>query len=70
MTGWRLPTEFDLNGLYASGAMNGQGWLLNKTWSFTSAGAADSGGHTAVNLSTGVSSAEAKDNGANVTCVH
>jgi hypothetical protein len=69
LTGWRLPTEFDLTGLYSSGAMNGQGWLLDKTWSLTSAGAADSGGHAAVNLSTGVSSGESKDNGANVTCV-
>jgi hypothetical protein len=42
-TGWRLPTEVEMigplypikGGLYGSGAMNGQGWTLGKTWSST-----------------------------------
>jgi tetratricopeptide (TPR) repeat protein len=34
-TGWRLPTKDELSALYASGAMNGQGWALNGTWSST-----------------------------------
>ena len=32
-TGWRLPTQTELSALYASGAMKGQGWTLNYTWS-------------------------------------
>ena len=36
-TGWRLPTEDELNALYYSVAMKGQGWTLDNTWSSTSA---------------------------------
>jgi len=36
-TGWRLPTQGELLALYASGAMNGQGWTLSDTWSSTPA---------------------------------
>ncbi|MDB5949632.1 MAG: hypothetical protein JWR65_1487, partial [Massilia sp.] len=32
LTGWRLPTEFDLSTLFASGSMSGQGWSLQRTW--------------------------------------
>lgn len=35
--GWRLPTQAELLALYASGAMNGQGWTLGNTWSSTPA---------------------------------
>lgn len=31
-TGWRLPNKAELVALYASGAMNGQGWSLDLTW--------------------------------------
>ena len=34
-TGWRLPTDTELSALYASGAMNGQGWTVSSTWSST-----------------------------------
>jgi len=34
-TGWRLPTQPELSSLYASGAMNGQGWSLFNVWSST-----------------------------------
>lgn len=34
-TGWRMPTQPELSGLYSSGAMNGQGWTLSNTWSST-----------------------------------
>lgn len=34
-TGWRLPTKDELSALYASGAMKGQGWVLDYTWSST-----------------------------------
>ena len=37
-TGWRLPTQPELSSLYSSGAMNGQGWALDLTWSSTADG--------------------------------
>ena len=49
-TGWRLPTQTELSGLYSSGAMNGQGWALNGTWSSTANG---SGDHSFVSLNYG-----------------
>jgi hypothetical protein len=51
LTGWKLPTQFDLTELYASGAMNGQGWTLGLTWSSTGDDALHM--HTPVNLSNG-----------------
>ena len=38
-TGWRLPTAAELSALYASGAINGQGWTLGGAWSSTPHGA-------------------------------
>lgn len=38
-TGWRLPTVDELSSLYNSGALAGQGWTLNGTWSSTPDGA-------------------------------
>jgi len=32
-TGWRLPTKDELQALYDSGTMKGQGWTLGSTWS-------------------------------------
>jgi hypothetical protein len=69
LTGWRLPTEFELTELYASGLMNGQGWTLNKTWSANLSGSADAGTRLAVNLVTGASAADSTANMAYVTCV-
>jgi hypothetical protein len=40
--GWRMPTKGELLALYASGAMNNQGWRLIYAWSPTPHGA---GGH-------------------------
>lgn len=77
MTGWRLPTQFDLTELYASGAMNGQGWTLGQTWASTGG----DGAHATVNLMTGMVGAPVAPNsplmqllipdgtGAYVTCV-
>lgn len=48
-TGWRLPSKTNLSGLYASGAMNGQGWTLGRTWSSTVNGP----DHDYVNLNDG-----------------
>ncbi|MET0855842.1 MAG: hypothetical protein ABWY27_03750, partial [Telluria sp.] len=69
VAGWRLPTEFELKEMFASGLMNGQGWNLNKTWSATVTGAADAGTRLAVNLATGASAADSTANTAYVTCV-
>jgi hypothetical protein len=69
LTGWRLPTEFELTELFASGLMNGQGWTLNKTWSSNLSGSADAGTRLAVNLVTGASAADSTANMAYVTCV-
>lgn len=66
-TGWRAPTEFDLNELYASGAMAGQGWTLSKTWSST-AGAAASTRKT-VRLDTGAAADEAETGSAYIACI-
>jgi len=82
LTGWRLPNEFELSDLYASGMMNGQGWTLGKTWSSTAASisvnpvstssttpSVVASYHFAVNLTNGVSSSEQNENGAYVACV-
>ena len=67
-TGWRLPTQTELSSLYRSGALAGQGWAGNGTWSSTpyrvgSHYALDfSGGSNVVGLSDGA-------NHINVTCV-
>jgi len=50
VTGWRQPTQTELSALYASGAMNGQGWTLTVTWSSTPHGV---GSHENVSLSNG-----------------
>lgn len=67
-TGWRLPTEFELTGLYSSGAMNRQGWTINKTWSST-VGGAESTTRLTVNLATGMSAADSTANTGYLTCV-
>lgn len=52
LTGWRLPTQFELKSLYSSGAAAGQpGWTLDYTWSSASVGA---GFHYDVSLNIGV----------------
>lgn len=67
-TGWHLPTEIDLATLFASGAMNAQGWTLGRTWSSTG-GSGVVASHVAVSLVTGVSNDQANENSAYVTCV-
>ncbi len=70
-SGWRLPTELELIDLYASGAMNNQGWALSRTWSSTEVavteGAATSS--KAVRLNNGDVSEELKTASAYVACV-
>lgn len=67
VTGWRLPTEFELTEMFASGLLSGQGWTLNKTWSSTVG--ATAGTQLAVNLSNGGSATDSTANMAYVTCV-
>lgn len=66
-TGWKLPMPLQLTELQASGAMNGKGWNLGKTWSSALGAAASS--HSAVNLANGVAGDESDASGAYVTCV-
>jgi Tfp pilus assembly major pilin PilA len=70
LTGWRLPTEFDLSTLFASGSMSGQGWSLQRTWTSTS-GSGVVASHVVVNLgsASGDKNDQANDNSANVACV-
>jgi hypothetical protein len=71
VTGWRLPTEFDLTELYASGAISGHGWALGQTWSSSKSFNDQFAGliHQAVNLATGTSGPQPNGSGAYVTCV-
>jgi hypothetical protein len=64
VSGWRLPTQFDLTELYQSGAMNGQGWTLGAIWSSTGL----IGEHTTVNLLNGNVVTVSDGTGAYVTC--
>ncbi len=66
-SGWRLPTDTELSALFTSGAMTGQGWALNNTWSSTPISA---GFHYLVNLIIGIVSAGVDTNTVYVTCVH
>lgn len=65
--GWRLPTQFELTALGASGQLAGKGWTLAETWT-ASAGAAEKQ-HVAVNLSSNVTMSVADADKAYVTCV-
>ena len=67
-TGWRLPTQLELSNLYNSGAMNGQGWVLNPTWSSTPYPHVV-GTHYGVYLNNGVIDWFSDANGNSVTCV-
>ncbi len=66
-TGWRLPTVAELSALYASGAMNGQGWTLSYTWSSMPNG---SGIHYYVGLDNGGVYSSYDTNSYYVSCVH
>jgi hypothetical protein len=68
LTGWRLPTEFDLSRLFDSGAMNVPGWTLERTWTSTS-GTGVVVSHFVVNLASRIATEQANDNSAYVTCV-
>jgi len=65
--GWRAPTEAELSELRASGAMNGHGWTLGRTWSSTLGTLAAQ--RRVVRLDDGVVTDEAESNSAYVACV-
>jgi hypothetical protein len=69
LSGWRLPTEFELTQMFASGSMNGQGWTLDNTWSSTVPASGTASTRLAVNLASGVSAADSTANTGYVTCV-
>jgi formylglycine-generating enzyme required for sulfatase activity len=64
--GWRLPTKNELKSLYLSGAMIGQGWTLNNTWSST---LDSSGYHFYVYLDNGKVFPTFNSDSSYVTCV-
>jgi hypothetical protein len=68
-TGWRLPTEAELLGLYASGAIAGHNWTLGNTWSSSMGSDGQVAGHVAVNLVTGMSAERGDTLGSYVSCV-
>jgi hypothetical protein len=65
-TGWRMPTSAELSALKTSGAMNGQGWTLDWTWSSTANGG---GKHFFVGLNDGVVLGTSDLDSLAVTCV-
>jgi hypothetical protein len=67
-TGWRLPTQFDLTELYASGAITGYGWTMGQTWSSTGFGAPINEYFT-VNLANGAVQQTRSSAGSYVTCI-
>lgn len=72
LSGWRLPTSFELSELYTSGVMNSQGWILSATWSSTVAPADTTtlARRKTVRLDNGVVSDDVEtDSGAYVACV-
>jgi hypothetical protein len=65
--GWRLPTTVELSALFTSGAMNGQGWILDGTWSSIPGGGAFI--HQSVNLIDGSANWFGDAGNGRVTCV-
>ncbi|MET0981906.1 MAG: hypothetical protein ABWY02_07390 [Telluria sp.] len=65
--GWRLPTQFELTTLAASGELAGKGWAMLDTWTSDAGAAAKQ--HFTVNLSTRATMSLADENKAYVTCV-
>jgi len=66
-SGWRMPTRLELSALYASGAMNGQGWVLQGTWSATQYSV---GYHYFIDLNYGTDTWMPDAASISVACVH
>ena len=65
--GWRLPTQFELTTLAASGELAGKGWTMLDTWTSDAGAAAKQ--RLTVNLSTRATMSLAEESKAYVTCV-
>jgi hypothetical protein len=68
VSGWHQPTADELAALHKSGAIDGHGWSVGPTWSST-AGAASSANHVAVDLASGVGAERGNATSAYVSCV-
>jgi hypothetical protein len=68
-TGWRQPTEAELKGLQASGAIAGHGWAVGYTWSGDMGTTSSTASHVAVDLASGASIERPDAAGAYVSCV-
>jgi len=67
-SGWRLPTQPELSGLYNAGtSLTTAGWTLGGTWSSTDGGA---GNHAYVRLTNGVVDWFSDSYSNYVSCVH
>lgn len=66
-TGWRLPTQAELNALVATGDLTGKGWTMADTWT-SNAGSAEKT-HVAINLTSNLLTPLTDDKKAAVTCV-
>jgi hypothetical protein len=67
VNGWRLPSQFELTTLAASGALADKGWAMLDTWTLDAGAAAKQ--RLTVNLSTKATMPMAEESKAYVTCV-
>jgi multisubunit Na+/H+ antiporter MnhC subunit len=67
VTGWRLPTQFELTTLALSAEPKEKGWIMLDTWASDAGSAAKQ--HFTVNLSTRATMSFADESKAYVTCV-
>lgn len=70
-TGWRQPTKTELQSLYSSGAMKGQGWKLYGTWSSSPSGMKNGEEwHYLIYLDDGAVESWGGTNSGLISCVH
>ena len=67
LTGWRLPSDFELSELYKNVALNAEGWTLSETWSAT--GGTTSAHRKTVSLKDGAVSEQLETESRYFTCV-
>jgi hypothetical protein len=67
LTGWRLPTDFELSELKKNVDLTVQGWILSKTWSSVKGSITDS--RITIDLSSGTPSDILEITGAYFTCM-
>lgn len=69
LTGWRLPTQAELQSLYASNFLQGRNWTLGPTWTSTTSQSPTTTGHVVIDLSNGNTQTLADTSNAFVTCL-